>query len=110
MKNGTFIVSFDKSLSEPGVLNCEVSQESILGPVLILLYVNGKKLAVKDCDLRSCFHDTYLIFSNENVISIKKRLNVDFNGLCECFIDNKLYIHLGKDKTKYILFKKGSKQ
>ena len=31
-------------------------------------------------------------------------------SLCEWFIDNKLSIHLGQDKTKYILFKKGKKQ
>ena len=31
-------------------------------------------------------------------------------SLCEWFIDNKLPIHLGQDKTKYILLKKGKKQ
>ena len=32
------------------------------------------------------------------------QLNKDFANLCEWFIDNKLSIHLGEDKTKCILF------
>ena len=34
-------------------------------------------------------------------------MNNDFSNLCECFLDNKLSIHFGEDKTKSILF--GSK-
>ena len=57
------------------------------------------------------YADTCILFSNENVSSIKKKhLNVDFNSLCEWFIDNKLSIHLGEDKTKFILFNKGNKK
>ena len=62
-----------------------------------------------DWDLRLYADDTYLLFSNENVSSIKIHLNVDFNSLRAWFIDNKLSIHLGNDKTKCILFKKGTK-
>ena len=54
--------------------------------------------------------DTCLIFSNESISSIEKHLNVDFNNLCEWFIDNKLSIRLWKDKTKCVLFKNGKKQ
>ena len=35
------------------------------------------------------------------------QLNNDFNSLCDWFIDNKLSIHFGEDKTKSIIF--GSK-
>ena len=31
-------------------------------------------------------------------------MNKDFSPLCEWFIDNKLLIHFGEDKTKSILF------
>ena len=31
-------------------------------------------------------------------------LNQDFNSLCDWFLDNKLSIHFGEDKTKTILF------
>ena len=67
------------------------------------------KSAIIDCYLRLYADDTCLLFSNENVNSIGKHLNADFNSLCEWFIHYKLSIHLGEDKTKCILFKKGKK-
>ena len=67
------------------------------------------KSVVSGCDLRLYADDTCLLFGNENVSSIEKHLNADFNSLCEWFIDNKLSIHLGEDKTKCILLKKGKK-
>ena len=36
-------------------------------------------------------------------------LNYDFNNLCEWFIDSKLSIYFGEDKTKSILFERGDK-
>ena len=36
--------------------------------------------------------------------SIEDQLNEDFNSLCEWFIDNKVSIHFGEEKTKSILF------
>ena len=35
---------------------------------------------------------------------MKKRINEDFENLCDWFVDNKLTIHFGEDKTKPILF------
>ena len=37
-------------------------------------------------------------------MNIETILNKEFSSLCEWFIDNKLSIHFGKDKTKPILF------
>ena len=38
------------------------------------------------------------------VKTIEDKLNKDFNTLCDWFVDNKLSIHFGEDKTKSILF------
>ena len=65
------------------------------------------KSAATDCDLRLYADDTCLLFSDENVSSNEKLLNVNFNSLCEWFIEKKLSIYLGEDKSKCILFKKG---
>ena len=35
---------------------------------------------------------------------IELNLTENFNMLCDCFIDDRLRIHLGEDKTKCILF------
>ena len=64
------------------------------------------KSAVNNSDVRLYAGDNCILFSNENVSSIEKHLNADFDSLCEWFIDNKLSIHLGEDKTKCILFKR----
>ena len=42
--------------------------------------------------------------SIENVTEIETHLNNDFSNLCEWFLENKLSIHFGEDKTKAILF------
>ena len=43
-------------------------------------------------------------FSGKNVIEIERQLNGDFKNICEWFVDNRLSIHFGEDKTKSILF------
>ena len=35
---------------------------------------------------------------------IEKQLNEDFENICDWFVDKKLSIHFGEDKTKSILF------
>ena len=82
----TFKVNIDKKFPDPGNLTCGVPQGSLLGP---LFFFAG---------------DTYLTFQHENKKEIEDQLNLNFSRLCDWFIDNKLSIHLGEDKTKSILF------
>ena len=46
--------------------------------------------------------------SSTNMRTLKKLnvLNKEFSSLCQWFVDNKLSIHFGEDKTKSILFSK----
>ena len=105
--NRSFIVSVGKELSSRGKLNCGVPQGSILGPLLFLLYVNDMPQAVNS-ELLLYTDDTCLFFMGKDSKIIGDQLNKDFNSLCEWFIDNKLSIHFGEEKTKSILF--GTKQ
>ena len=52
--------------------------------------------------------DTCLFFMGKDSKIIGDQLNKDFSSFCEWFIDNKLSIHFGEEKTKSILF--GTKQ
>ena len=45
-----------------------------------------------------------LMFQLKEVEEIEKILNNDFENICDWFVDNKLSIHFGEDKTKSILF------
>ena len=82
-------------------------QGSILGPLLFVIYVSDMKQSVSS-DLSLYPGDSCLIFQHKHETEIEKHLNKDFSNLCEWFLDNKLSIHFGEDKTKSILF--GSKR
>ena len=59
---------------------------------------------VVECDLYLYADDSWLLFQHKNVTEIKKQLTKDFSNICDWFVDNKLSIHFGEDKTKSILF------
>ena len=59
--------------------------------------------AVK-CDLFLYAGDTCLVCQHKNINKIENQLNEDFCNICDWFVDNKLSIHFGEDKTKSILF------
>ena len=40
----------------------------------------------------------------KEVVEIERVLNNEFENICDWFVDNKLSIHFGEDKTKSILF------
>ena len=103
LTNRSFIVNVGKEFSSPDKLSCGVPQGSILGPLLFLLYVNDMPQAVNS-ELLLYADDTCLIYMGKNIQKIEEQLNSDFTSLCEWFIDNKLSVHFGEEKTKSILF------
>ena len=103
LSNRKFKVNINKTLSSNGDITRGVPQGSILGPLLFLLYINDMPQALS-CDLLLYADDSCLIYQHKDVKEIDKMLNKNFSNLCEWFIDNKLSIHFGEDKTKCILF------
>ena len=63
----------------------------------------GTKRQLKD-QLLLYADDTCFIYMGKNIQKIEEQLNSDFTSLCEWFIDNKLSVHFGEEKTKSILF------
>ena len=103
LTNRCFIVNVGNDFSSPGKLLCGVPQGSILGPLLFLLYVNDMPQAVNS-DLLLYADDTCLIYTGKDINTIEEQLNTDFSSLCDWFVDNKLSVHFGEEKTKSILF------
>ena len=97
------MVTVENVFSDSANLGCGVPQGSILGPLLFLLYVNDMPGSVS-CDMLLYADDTCLVFQDKDLSTIKEKLNSNFNNLCDWFVDNKLSIHFGEDKTKSILF------
>ena len=103
LSNRSFQVNVQGKYSCIAKIDCGVPQGSILGPLLFLLYVNDMKQAV-DCDLFLYADDSCLVYQHKDVKEIERNLNKNFSDVCDWFVDNKLSIHLGEDKTKCILF------
>ena len=61
------------------------------------------------CELLLYADDSCLLFQHKDVSQIEKVLSSNFSSLCDWFVDNKLSIHFGDDKTKAILFSPKSK-
>ena len=57
-----------------------------------------------DCDLFLYAYDTCLLFQHKDLELVKEGLTKNFSNICDWFVDNKLSIHFGEDKTKPILF------
>ena len=103
LTNSCFTVNVGKDFSSLGKLSCGVPQGSILGPLLFLLYVNDMPQAVNS-DILLYADDACLIYTGKDIKTIEEQLNTDFSSLCDWFIDNKLSVHFGDEKTKSILF------
>ena len=63
-----------------------------------------------DCDLCLYVDDTCLLFQHKGLERIKEELTKNFSNICDWFIDNKLSIRSGVDKTKSILFSTKNKK
>ena len=98
-----FIISMENAYSDKASITCGVPQGSILGPLLFLIYINDMPQAV-DSELLLYADDICLVFQHRNIKTIEEHLNRDFSTLVDWFVDNRLSVHFGEDKTKSILF------
>ena len=57
-----------------------------------------------DCELFLYADDSCLVYQHRDAKAIETKLNKKFSSVCDWFVDNKLSIHFGQDKTKCILF------
>ena len=61
------------------------------------------------CELLLYADDTCLIFQQSEINEIEILLNKNFSLICDWFVDSKLSIHSGEDKTRSIPFSSKSK-
>ena len=104
LSNREFFVTLENIFSGAGLINCGAPQGSILGPLLFLIYKNDIQQALNETGSYLYADDTCIFYLDKDLDKIEKVLNKEFLLLCEWFIDNKLSIHFGHDKTKTIFF------
>ena len=98
-----FSVHVENSFFEKSLISCGVPQRVHFRTTFVLTYVNDMVQAV-NCDPLLYVDDTSLIFQHKIINIIEHQLNRNFPNICDWFVDNKLSIHFGEDKTKSILF------
>ena len=97
-----FFISIEKQLSDYGRISCGIPRGSIQGPLLFRIYVNDMPQAVNS-NLLLYADDSCIMFQRKEVEEIEKVLNNAVENISDWFVDNKLSIHFGEDKTKSIL-------
>ena len=80
-----------------------VPQGSVLGPLLFIIYINDIQNALKYSKSFIFADDTLISYSDKNIKSIRKRLNIDLKLLSGWLSANKIALNI--NKTKVILFK-----
>ena len=84
-------------------ISIHTSYSSPAAYYIFLLYINDQPQAVTSKSLLYA-DDSCIVFQHKGETEIKKQLIRYFSRVCDCFVDNKLNINLGQDKTKSILF------
>ena len=89
-------------------IKCGVPQGLILGPLLLLLYINDIYHATDLGEFILFADDTNLFYSHDNASSLTNLINSELSMLSEWFQANKLSVNISK--TNYIIFKPRQKK
>lgn len=81
-----------------------VPQESLLGPLLFLLYLNDVGDNIIHSNIIHYADDTVLYYAGKDLYEIESKLSTDFSALCNWCADNELLINMKKNKTEVMMF------
>jgi len=101
-------VKFNNAFSTWDKINIGVPQGSVLGPLLLLVYVNDLPSAIPstvantDSSIILFADDTSLIINDPNLINFERNVNTNFRIVNEWFNSN--FLSLNFDKTYYMQF------
>jgi len=94
-------VSYNSCESELKNISCGVPQGSILGPLLIILYVNDLINTSNILDFIMFADDTTILYSHENIANQTNLINNELEEVSNWFKANKLSVNVSK--TNYML-------
>ena len=106
LTNGTQRCLVNGSLCRICSLEYGVPQETILGPLLFLIYINDLPNCLTSCQPKMYAVDTHITCADVDLNSIQLNLNHDLGNLNKWLISNKLTLNTAK--TEFMLI--GSRQ
>ena len=106
LKNRKQYLNFNSKRTTLSQTTCSVPQGSILGPLLLLIFVNDLNNVSSILDPIMFADDTNLFYSNKNIHQLFAKVNEELEKIGDWFKANKL--SLNNKKTKYTLFHKNS--
>ena len=91
----------DHASNNINAINFSVSQGSILGPLLFIIYVNNFPNCLKNGTSLSFADDTSILINGNNATSIFEKGNHELHNVDNWLIANKLSLNAGKTKCVY---------
>ena len=76
-------IEIDKCISETKTIVCEVSQGSLLGPLVFLLYINDIHKCSKEFPFYLFADDTSLTYANDNFRTLELTVNNELEKVSE---------------------------
>ena len=96
-------MSLENVTSDSMDISYGVPQGSILGPLLVTLYINDLPSVTNTCKVILYADDTAIIYSDKQKEQIEKHLNDDMANIVKTWLDeNKLTLNVKKTKSMLI--------
>ena len=101
LTNGTQYVSCNNSTSLPQNMTYSVSQGSILGPLLFILYINDLSFCLKQSKTILFANDTTIYISGNHITKLYNDMNKELQVLADWFhANNNRHIHSEQTSLK----------
>ena len=101
-------VSINGHISNQSSVKYGVAQGSVLGPLLLLIYINDLNLSIKFCKVRHFADDANLLHFSKSVKKLDKYINLGMKNLTDWLNANK--ISLNFKKTELVIFRHKKKK